>query len=411
MNILTIIQTALSSIWRNKLTSFLAVLGVVIGVASVSTLISVGQGLKKDISSLIQGLGTNVVVVMSGKIDTTKTSSFQSSSQPNPADFMASDIITVKDVSTIRAMDNIQAVSPLSLVSGTVSLGDKVASPTLSGVDPSILDAMQIIKLDKGSMFARDTKERAIVLGYTPAQQLFGDADPIGQKVTLSKGGGEFKVVGTLADFKSTSVVVTDVNTLAFIPFDVATELNKGQVKISRLTVKAKDNVDIGDFKKQLKEKLLANHAGEENFTIFTQDDLLGLFDQFLNMATAMVSAIAAISIVVGGIGIMNIMLVTVTERTREIGIRKAVGATNSAILLQFLIESIVITLMGGILGLLVTLAATVVIRSQTSLKPDVTLNVLWLAIGISAVVGIVFGLIPALRASRKDPIEALRYE
>ncbi len=156
---------------------------------------------------------------------------------------------------------------------------------------------------------------------------------------------------------------------------------------------------------------MLKNHNNEENFSVLTQDDLLGLFDQFLSLATTMVTAIAAISLVVGGIGIMNIMLITVTERTREIGLRKAVGASKGAILSQFLIEAIIITLLGGLLGLAISFVATYIISAKSSLNPEITASTITLALGISTVIGILFGLWPAMRAAQKDPIEALRRE
>ncbi len=404
---ITIVKTALLSIWRNKLTSFLAILGVVIGVASVSTLVSVGQGLKNDVSSLISGLGTNVIAVIAGKIDTTSS---QSMNQGNPADFLSGDILTLDDVNILQAMPGIEVVAPMTLVSGELNAGAQKATPTLVGTTPNILQAMQVISLEKGNLFASGSKEKVIILSHSAAEKLFGNANALGQNLQLGKSG-EFKVIGVLAESKASAAFASDLNNLAAIPFDTATVLNKGQVRIMRIIIKAKDNADIKAEKESIKATLLASHKGDENFTVVTQDDMLDLFSQFLNMATAMVSAIAAISIVVGGIGIMNIMLVTVTERTREIGIRKAVGATNRAILFQFLMESMVITLLGGLIGLGMTIVASIVIKSQTPLTPAITWSVLWLAVGGSALIGIIFGLIPALRAARKDPIEALRYE
>ena len=407
MNIISSIRTALSSIWRNKLTSLLAVLGVVIGVTSVSTLVSVGQGLKNDVSGLIQGMGTNVVAIIAGKID---TNNMQSSGQANPAAFISGDILTLNDISSIEKMDSIEAVSPISLVAGELKNGDKKTSITTVGVFPSILKAMQVIQLDKGEMFPTSNNDKVIVLSSTASKDLFGDEDPIGKTIQIGKTDG-FKVVGTLKESKSSAAFASDVNTITFIPMDAATDLNKGKVQIMRVVAKAKDSANVADVKKQITTQLIANHGGEEDFTVMTQDDLLGLVSQFLNMATALVSAIAAISVIVGGIGIMNIMLVAVTERTREIGIRKAVGATNGAILSQFLIESIVITSLGGAIGLVLTFIIGAVIKVKTSLTPAITPEILIFAVALSIGVGIIFGLVPALRAARKNPVEALRYE
>ena len=208
---ITIIRTALLSIWRNKLTSFLAILGVVIGVASVSTLVSVGQGLKNDVSSLISGLGTNVIAVIAGKID---TSSSQSVNQGNPADFLSGDILTLNDVSSLQAVPDIEIVSPMTLVSGELSAGAQKASPTVVGAYPSILDAMQVIHLEKGKMFASGSRKKEIVLSFNAAKDLFGSADALEQTVQLSKNGG-FKVVGVLAESKASAAFASDLNNLA----------------------------------------------------------------------------------------------------------------------------------------------------------------------------------------------------
>lgn len=407
MNIISSVKTAFSSIWRNKLTSTLAILGVVIGVASVSILISVGEGLKKDMSSMIQGMGTNVITIISGKMD---ISDPQAMNQTNPANFISSDILTESDLELISDNLDIEAVSPFSMVVGGLSYGDKDAAPTIIGVSPSILDAMEVIEIEYGEVFEAGTHDKVIILGPDAKEKLFGDINPVGEKVELGKKG-EFTVVGTIADSDSSASFASEIGVIAAIPFDTAKDLNDGEAKILRIIAKAKNDADIEQVKKEITSNLITNHGGEEDFTVMTQDDILDLFGSFLNMATALVSAIAAISVIVGGIGIMNIMLVTVTERTREIGIRKAVGATNSAILLQFLIESVVITCLGGAIGLVITYIAGSVISAKTTLAPSITADILIYAIGLSITVGIVFGLIPAIRAARKNPIEALRYE
>jgi putative ABC transport system permease protein len=399
------IKSALLSIWGNKLRSLLTLLGVVIGVSSVTTLVALGQGLKKDVAGLIQGFGTNVIVVLPGKIDTTK-----SNSATNPANFISGDVLTIDDVSTVAKIDGITEVAPLSLVAAPLKNGSVAASaPTIVGTTPNFLDALQVLKLGSGQMFTEPTGKE-IVLAPDTKVELFGDADAVGKKVEL--GSEEFTVIGVFSHAEQTSSVFgSQFDSFTLIPFDEAAAFSKDQTKIMRIITKADDTAKVKDMKAAVKGAILTNHKGEEDFSVLTQDDILGLFDQFLNLATAMVSAIAAISLLVGGIGIMNIMLVTVTERTREIGLRKALGATQGAILSQFLTEAIVVTAVGGLLGLAVSLVTGVVVAANTPLKPSFSIEVVVVTVAISVAIGVIFGLWPPLRAARKDPIEALRYE
>ncbi len=398
------ITNALASIWNNKIRSLLTVLGVIIGVTSVTTLVSLGEGLKQDVAASIQGLGTNIVTIVSGKIDTTSGNS----AGTNPANFTSGDILTVNDVSSIKNVDGVEAVSPISLVAGTMKAGDKQAAPTVFGTYPNILSILNILTLEQGRSLD-SMSGNVVILGPTIKEALFGDTNAIGKTVTLGKQ--DLEVIGTLGKGKSTSIFGSEFDSVSIIPFDTATTFNKDQVKISRIVTKVSDNADVTTTKESIKNRLLENHEGTEDFTVLSQDDLLGLFNTFLNLATTMVSAIAAISLIVGGIGIMNIMLVTVTERTKEIGLRKAVGATRTAILVQFLTEAVVITLLGSIIGLALSIGIGQIIAAQTALKPVITLGVVGTAVGIAVVIGVIFGLWPALRAARKDPIEALRYE
>jgi putative ABC transport system permease protein len=398
------ILTALKSIWSNKVRSVLTVLGIVIGVASVTILVSLGQGLKNDVSSLIRGFGSNLMFVVAGKVD------IKGGSQTvNPANFTAGDILTVKDIEVIKGVGGVSEVAPMSLVTGAITQNGKPVPAMLIGTYPNFEKALEIIKIKDGKIFDTNQSGNEVAIGPKLKRDLFGDGTAVGQKITMDKE--PFTVIGVFDEVKASSVFGNQFDSIAVIPFDTATRLNKNKININRLIIKADNNAKVGDVKSNVQKAILASHNNEDNFTVLTQDDILGLFDQFLGLATALVSGIAAISLVVGGIGIMNIMLVTVTERTKEIGLRKAVGATRLAIGLQFLVEAIFVTLIGGIIGLLISFGVAAIVKAKTPLTPAITPQVIIIALSISTIVGIIFGLWPALRAAKKDPIEALRYE
>jgi len=398
-------KNALASVFSNKIRSLLTVLGVVIGVSSVTILVSLGQGLKNDVSALVSDFGTNVLFVLPGQIDPSGNNT-----QMNPANFLSGDILTLEDVETIRGIEGIQTVAPMALVAGQLKQGDKTAMPTMLGTTPEAIEAIELFSLEAGRTFEAGTTDNVILLTADIKTELFGTAEAIGQEVRL--GQETFEVIGLLGkESKKESLLGGEFDRVAIVPFDVATRLNNDQVRIMRLIVRVDETENVEPAIASIRTELIDNHRGEENFTVLTQEDMLDLFNQFLDLTTVLVSAIAAISLIVGGIGIMNIMLVTVTERTREIGLRKAVGATKGAILIQFLIEAITITLVGGLIGLAISLIVGWVIAAQSPLTPEITPGLVAVALGLSTVIGIIFGLWPAMRAADKDPIEALRYE
>lgn len=416
------IKLALKSIWAHKIRSFLTMLGIIIGISSVVILVSIGEGVKNDVRKLVGDLGSNMIFVIGGDLgigsnaSTSQSQGGIKSAFGNPANLIANNIFTIDDINAIEKVSGVRNVTPVSVISGLISYGDKTTSPIISSAKPSIQDILTGVKLDKGRYFTdqEETDHKSvIIIGDTVRSTLFGDVDPIGKKIKISsqKKDYEFEIIGTFAKPTTSTSFSGDYNTFTLIPYSTGKILfNDNKDNIMRIGIRAEDNTDPKVVSKAIANDLLTRHKKEE-FTVMSQDDMLGMLDTVMNMLTAFVSAIAAISLVVGGVGIMNIMLVSVTERTREIGIRKAVGATNGAILLQFLIEAVFVSIVGGIISLGLVRIATEIIEHYTELSPAITSSSIIISMGVCIGIGIIFGLAPAIQASRKDPIEALRYE
>jgi putative ABC transport system permease protein len=249
-----------------------------------------------------------------------------------------------------------------------------------------------------------------VVLGQDLALELTGSDMAIGRKVTLR--GQEFTVIGILQRFDSSIAVsnIIDLNRAAFIPLEAGKAFNQGLVQIQQITVRTQEIAETTQVAEELRKAMLLNHRGEEDFSVLRPEEALQLTDQLFRTLTTFIGAVASISILVGGVGIMNIMLVSVTERTREIGIRKAVGATNHQILSQFMIESLLMTLVGGFVGILFGYGLAFIAGTFLGFMPGITWWILGISMGISLGVGLFFGAWPAIRAARKDPIDALRY-
>lgn len=404
MIILESIKMALRSIWANKARSFLTMLGIIIGISAVVVLISIGEGVKQDVTRQIYDLGSNLVIVLPGKVS--ESSGFDQ----NPANIIAGDILTKADLQKVKEHPEIIAASPLMIVSGGASFENKTsAGGIVIGADEEMAQ-VTALKIELGRRILNsDLEQKVVVLGADPKKDLFEKENPLGKKIKIAKE--EFEVIGTLQSAGQPGIFGhNEFDQFIEIPFSTAEKLAK-KTQIHRIIAKVKEGADTKKVAADLKEQILVLHEGEDNFSVLTQEELLKLIGRLLNTLTAAVSAIAAISLLVGGIGIMNIMLVTVTERTREIGLRKAVGATKNAILFQFLIEAVVVSILGAAVAVGLAFLGTYLVDLKTNLQPVITLRAVLLAVGVGVAVGVVFGLFPAVRAAQKDPIEALRYE
>jgi putative ABC transport system permease protein len=399
-----LLKSSIRSILKNKGRTILTSLGIIIGVTSVILLTSIGNGLKSYVADQFDALGANSVFVAPGKIFNDK-GGFNSTSGSS---FIATSfsLTDVKDIS--RALRG-NMVIPISITSADVKSG-KANKSAISIVGTSYQYGSASNNLpgaSNGRWFTpeEETKKSDVtVLGYTIANDLFPDSGAVGKKIIIK--GKNLRVIGVI-DKKGSSFGGPDQDSRIYIPIGIVFDLN-GNQKINEIFIKTKTKDEVPLIKDQV-TKLLLKKFDKDAFSVFDSSQLLSSINSIISILTVGLSGIAAISLVVGGIGIMNIMLVTVSERTKEIGLRKAIGAYPRAILVQFLIEAIILSSVGGLIGVILGALGTLAINSFFPAK--ITLSSIIIAFGVSAIVGIIFGVEPARRASKLSPIEALRYE
>lgn len=401
MELIETILLARDSLVMNKLRSFLTMLGVIIGVAAVILLVSIGEGARKYIQKELGELGTNILVVVPGK--TSKEGGMHMGTSA-VRKLLFSDAVLIE-----KRSRNILNAVPVIVGTSWIKHAGKSRDTYVVGVDESYFDIRNLkIALGRGLSEADvGANRRVCVLGQTVKKEILGDASPIGAFVTI--GDAKYRVIGVM--LRKGVALGFDIDDVVFIPSTAARELFDTD-SLFNITIKIKNENVMADAKKEIREILIKRHANREDFTILSQDEMIAVMGKILNIMTAVLAGIAAISLVVGGIGIMNIMFVSVKERTREIGLRKAIGAKNRDILLQFLAESVALSLIGGMGGALLGGAISVTIPYFIEFLPT---QLVWWAIivafSFSVAVGVFFGVYPARKASLYDPIVALRYE
>jgi putative ABC transport system permease protein len=387
-------RVALDALRANRMRSALTMLGVVIGVAAVVVLVALGSGAKQEVEQQVEGLGSNIIIVVPGK--------FELGSAPSISR------LTIEDVELLgRVTGDVRRVA-VSVASGeNVGVGRRQTFVTVNGVNenvPNVFDR----PLARGEYITAsdvDTRRRVAVLGSTLVRRVFGDVDPLGRQVSIA--GVRFRVIGVFEKVGSTFGV--DRDTEVHIPVTAAQRLF-GIDRIDALAVKAPRADDVESLQRRLVAALQDKYDGEE-FSAVTQTQILGTIGRILGLLTLVLAAIAAISLLVGGVGVSNIMLVSVRERTREIGLRKALGARQRDILLQFLIEAVLLCVVGGLIGIGLGVGSSLLVAALSPLPAVIAWWSPVLAFGVSAAVGIFFGVAPARRAGRLDPVEALRTE
>jgi putative ABC transport system permease protein len=400
LNLTEQMRVSVDSIRANKMRSFLTTLGVIIGVTSVILLVSIGEGMRSYLADIFAGMGSNLLFVFPGKSDTRGHGRSLSSVRK----------ITLEDARALEQRSlNIVGISPLVVGGGTVERGSVSRDVLVMGTDEEF-PAVHNQGVSTGFFISNQdvtNKHRVVVIGKTVATELFGDRSPLGQPIKISES--RYRVVGIMEP-KGQSLGF-DFDDMVYVPVTCALDLFN-QEGLTRLSIKAANKSNLKPAIMDIKRLLTHRHNNKEDFTIVSQADLLDTFNQIAETMTFVLLGIASISLLVGGIGIMNIMLVSVRERTREIGVRKAVGARKRDILMQFLVESVTVSLLGGAIGLgLGALIAAGVSWAVPEIPTKITLWIILVAFGFSVAVGVFFGVAPARKAAQLDPIESLRYE
>ncbi len=408
MEFTELLLEALSSISLNKMRTALATLGIVIGTASVIALISLGNSSQKSVENQIQSLGSNLLTVQPG---------FQSSGGVRGAAGGATSL-TYEDAQAI--LDPSAGISGVKNVSAglmrrvQVIAGGNNTNTEIAGVTPAYADVHNV-NTSSGSFISQtdlSNMSKVAVLGPTVASDLFGDnANPVGQ--TIRVNGQILRIIGVTVSKGGSGFQNQD--DMIYVPLTTVQKQLFGVDYVSSISVQAESSDVMTNVENGVGYLLLARHKlsdpSKADFSILSQNDILGAANQITGTLTALLSGIAAISLIVGGIGIMNIMLVTVTERTREIGLRKALGAKKKLIITQFLIESVILTASGGVLGVILGILFSYIISHFINLPFTVSFQSVILSLGVSGMIGIIFGLYPARKAANLQPIEALRYE
>ncbi|HYH75409.1 MAG TPA: ABC transporter permease [Candidatus Saccharimonadales bacterium] len=403
------VKITIASLRSTKWRSFLTMTGIIIGIVSVVTVVGIGEGVKREVAGQINQFGQDLITVRPGEVGKTEGKLVPNTDLLFGLNSLSG--LTENDLRAVEASDHVRIAAPLSVVPGEVEAEGRKLQNSLVLATNEDLPAALNQKVPYGEFFAEENAEDNVaVMGRSAAQALFQDFVPLGKSFTFR--GQTFIVRGMFADFKGTPLSPTsNFNNAIFIPSLVGEKLTGNSSQMYSILVKPDDTKNTGAAIASIDKNLLKVHGGEHDFTVMDQDQSLAASSDVLNLLTTMIAAVAAISLLVGGVGIMNIMLATVTERMHEIGVRKAIGATNRQILQQFMLESIVLSLVGGVVGVIISVLTVLGMKAYTSLDPVVSWQAIVIAVGTSLVIGVVFGTAPAVKAASKDPIEALRHE
>lgn len=403
MDIFENLKMAGTTLLANKMRSTLTMLGIIIGNASVIAMVGIGEGAQKFVEGQVNSLGTNLLFVMPGSPE----------AQTRPV-YPPQTLVLADAEAIATQVPSVEAVAPRLAGSELISYRNKNVSTSISGTTPDML-TVRSLDVARGRFITEldlQRNETVVALGSELAEQLFGDEDPLGKSIRLKNVS--LRVIGVMQPKGSSFGDNQDMN--AYVPLTTMANRITGrtspygiQVTFISVSIKDEDSMNAAQF--QIENLLRLRHkiTDEDDFTVRNQKDLMNIMGQITGALTLMLAAIAAISLVVGGIGIMNIMLVSVTERTQEIGLRKAIGASERDILIQFMIESVILSAAGGLIGTTIGVSGVFLVSAFTLLESGVSLGAIAVAVGVSGGIGLFFGVFPARQAAKLDPIVALR--
>lgn len=407
MNFITNAKIAMTSLKQSRTRTNLTMLGIIIGVVSITLILSLGESIRHSSINQVNNLGNNLIVIRPGGSQSSNIANNNVFSL-SPVSSFATTTLQETDVNTISELKGTQSTAPLMLINGSIGRSQRaLEQASILATSPSFASALKL-KFSNGQFIDEETNDETVVLGQQFAIDTYGTDQILGQKLKVR--GVDHTIIGILQKTNAPAGISgIDLNQSVIISLADGKKFNQDMAQIQQILVVPKNSQNRSALMKEIQTKITSNHSGERDFQVLTGQDAASISKSLYKFMTTLTAIVAGISLVVGGVGIMNIMLVGVAERTREIGVRKSLGASNQHIMWQFLIEALIISVLGGIIGIIIAIGIALFIGLMLGLTPIVSLQVMLISLSLSICVGVIFGLGPAIRAAVKDPIEALR--